>query len=60
MSKFTTAFAEINIAKLIKILFTQADGKEGDFEEYVDYGAILTGEKEADDDEDDADFAPPR
>jgi hypothetical protein len=26
----------------------------------VDYGAILTGEKEADDDEDDADFAPPR
>ncbi len=26
----------------------------------MDYGAILTGEKEADDDEDDADFAPPR
>ena len=41
-------------------MLRQADAKEGEFEEYVDYGAILTGEKEADDDEDDADFAPPR
>ena len=36
----------------------QADGKSGDYEEYVDYGAILTGEKEAEDDEDDEDFDP--
>jgi hypothetical protein len=39
-------------------MMTEDEGKDGEYTDYVDYGAILAGDKTYEEEEDDEDFQP--
>jgi hypothetical protein len=45
-------------SEILACAVTEEEGKEGEFTDYVDYGAILAGEKTYEEEEDDEEFQP--